>query len=940
MFAPGDKLEYGHYTVLRELGAGGMGVVYHCRDEFLQREIAIKMLLPELMSDDDTVDIFRLEARLAAQLEHPNIVTIHNIGIENKDSKVHHYIAMEFLPGGSLKQRIESDESIPLEQSLEWMKQMTTGVNYAHKRGVVHQDIKPDNVFITHDGNLKIGDFGLALIASGVAVERAVQGKGTPAYMSPELCRGDPQDYRSDIYSLGAVFYELLTREKPYKAAGMIEMAMKHATAPVPSVKKLNPEVPDVLDKAVQKMMAKTPDERYGSLAEVLTLLEKLLLEMQVARLGMAGQLNLRSDSSAAAGPAAATKAKPDTQPVKGPAAPGAAPSKPAAKAEGKSQSPPVASKYNQDETPAHIIALSAKPPVEAPKQNAAPPAKAQAEAPAPVAKPAAAPVNKPGVAPVNKPQAAPAKSAADSKATAPEATAVPKPATPPAEPAKTQSKSAKSSTMDELDTLLDTLLAEKDEGAPKPKPAAVSKPAQPTVIDLEETQSTQAYIEDMIQKAAESPPPPAVKDNGPAPVPKNESPLPAKPEAPAAKSQTPPKAKPEGKHTFQEDVTIDIDSVLQSKIRSEAAALAAAAQTGSNPHEAEQAALSAPVPSKPSDRKSQASSSLVMPKQQKLAATWTFKTQGPIGWSSSPVLSKDRKVLYVTSSDGRLYAVDATTGSNLWHYDTGGAILSSPVVATDGLYVASSNGSLHAVNFNGEKLWQTSLDSPLVATPLEYELDLIVASMDGSLRYVNHADGSIKWTYRTEGPLVSPPQLLDKNVFVTSKDKSLHAVSADRGWRQWTFTTQAAIVSSPLVSTDSVYFGSTDGNMYSVEAESGRQIWKYQTEKAIVSRGTLEFNAVTVSSEDKHVHCIDKYKGSMLWKSKLQSPVLSELVSSGGNLYAANREGWLQCFSVKNGELTWQMNCEGRLESSPVISGKTLYVARVNGQLTAYILP
>ncbi|MBY0357329.1 MAG: protein kinase [Candidatus Obscuribacterales bacterium] len=99
MFTPGDKLEFGHYTVLRELGSGGMGVVYHCRDEFLQREIAIKMLLPELMEEDDTVEVFHREARLAAQLEHPNIVTVHNIGTEACQGKIHHYIAMEFLPG-------------------------------------------------------------------------------------------------------------------------------------------------------------------------------------------------------------------------------------------------------------------------------------------------------------------------------------------------------------------------------------------------------------------------------------------------------------------------------------------------------------------------------------------------------------------------------------------------------------------------------------------------------------------------------------------------------------------------------------------------------------------------------------------------------------------------------------------------------------------------
>src|SRR6185295_6989556 len=112
MFTAGDKLEFGHYTILRELGSGGMGVVFHCRDEFLQREIAIKMMLPELMAETDTAEIFRQEARLAAQLEHPHIVTIHNIGVENREGKTHHYIAMEFLPGGSLRQRIGQEEQV------------------------------------------------------------------------------------------------------------------------------------------------------------------------------------------------------------------------------------------------------------------------------------------------------------------------------------------------------------------------------------------------------------------------------------------------------------------------------------------------------------------------------------------------------------------------------------------------------------------------------------------------------------------------------------------------------------------------------------------------------------------------------------------------------------------------------------------------------------
>lgn len=299
MFTPGDKLEFGHYTILKELGSGGMGVVYHCRDEFLQREIAIKMMLPELMADSDIVEVFRQEARLAAQLEHPNIVTIHNIGMENREGKVHHYIAMEFLPGGSLRDRIGKDK-IPLEQAVDWMKQLASALNYAHKRGVVHQDIKPDNVFITHDGSVKIGDFGLAQIATGPAFERN-EGKGSPAYMSPELCRGEPRDHRSDIYSLGAVFFEVLTGERPFKADGMIEMALKHATAPIPSAAKLRSDTPTILDKVLKYMMAKDPDSRLQSLNDALPSLEKLLLEMKVVRLGVGGKNTAVTEAAASA---------------------------------------------------------------------------------------------------------------------------------------------------------------------------------------------------------------------------------------------------------------------------------------------------------------------------------------------------------------------------------------------------------------------------------------------------------------------------------------------------------------------------------------------------------------------------------------------------------------------------------------------------------------
>lgn len=287
IFALNDKLEDGHYTVLKELGVGGMGVVYHCRDEFLQRDVAIKMLLPELMADSKNVEVFTEEARLAARMDHPNIVTVYDIGVENRQGKAHHFVAMEYLPGGNLAVRTQG-AALAIEHALNWMKQLSNGLYFAHRKGVVHQDIKADNIFITTEGDLKIGDFGLArLMANKVYINPSTKGMGTPAYMSPELCRGEQQDQRSDMYSLGILFFEMVTGQLPYRANGMIEMAMKHTTAPIPSVRRLNPEVPDVLDRLIRRMMEKSPNDRYQSLNEVLKILDDLIFDMRVARMGL-----------------------------------------------------------------------------------------------------------------------------------------------------------------------------------------------------------------------------------------------------------------------------------------------------------------------------------------------------------------------------------------------------------------------------------------------------------------------------------------------------------------------------------------------------------------------------------------------------------------------------------------------------------------------------
>lgn len=393
IFTRGDKLENGHYTVIKELGVGGMGVVFHCRDELLLRDVAIKMLLPELMADKNNVEIFRQEARLAAQLEHPNVVTVYDVGVEDRHSKLHHYVAMEYLPGGNLASRV-AHGALQVEHALNWMKQLAAGLSFAHKRAVVHQDIKADNIFITNEGDLKIGDFGLArLLVGRVSMKERAQVMGTPAYMSPELCRGEPQDHRSDIYSMGVLFFEMITGQLPYRAQGMIEMAMKHTTAAVPSAKRLNPMVPEILDKVIKRMMAKNADDRFKTMTEVQTILDDLIFEMRVARLGIgirpqmkSGPVQPLSDADIAAASKGDTtstlpkfsgsSATPPTNPAFAEAAKNAAPSQPSptpATPKANSVTPPTSATAKANlVTPPKSAAVPPKaPPVTPPKNPA-----------------------------------------------------------------------------------------------------------------------------------------------------------------------------------------------------------------------------------------------------------------------------------------------------------------------------------------------------------------------------------------------------------------------------------------------------------------------------------------------------------------------------------------------------------------------------------------
>ena len=284
------------YKIVSLLGEGGMALVYKANDLITSKDVALKIMRPETAIDKTNLSRFEREARAAASLNHQNIVRVNNLGTY----KGYPYMVNELITGQTLRQILDIRGKFSIIESLDIMEQLCRAISYAHQHGVIHRDIKPQNIFLASDGTIKLADFGIATFQNANHVTRSEIVIGSVHYVAPEISQGHPASERSDIYSMGITFFELITGKVPFDSQSAVTVALMHIKDKFPSIKKFNNKTPQCVEEIILKAVNKDPIDRYNSAEEMRSAINNILSnrELLTKKKTFFSKLFKRKDSS------------------------------------------------------------------------------------------------------------------------------------------------------------------------------------------------------------------------------------------------------------------------------------------------------------------------------------------------------------------------------------------------------------------------------------------------------------------------------------------------------------------------------------------------------------------------------------------------------------------------------------------------------------------
>ncbi|MDQ3327089.1 MAG: PQQ-binding-like beta-propeller repeat protein [Chloroflexota bacterium] len=833
----------GRYHIQNKIGRGAAAEVFHAIDIHLGRPVALKLLRAEYSEDSQFMSRFRNEARAVARLSHPNIVTVYDYSSHEDQS----YIVMEYMPGPDLKAYLAEHGPLPEDEVRSLGSQILVGLGAAHALGIIHRDMKPHNVFLSSDGNPKVGDFGISKATGEPGLTSTGMVFGTPHYFAPELASGKGATFRSDLYAIGVMLYEMLSGRLPFERESMLAVIHAHAFEEPPPLSELVPGISPGMLAVVQSAMAKDPAQRFASTRE------------------MADAL--------AATEAQVSSPPPQLRPVPAPQVREERP--PADSTPFWRRRVPVVplllllgllgfiaaylsgDDSNAGRTPATAIGTASPersaaglPTVaaggtrrDAPTRERTP---ARGEASAEVTVP-----------PTDEPRPTQEKViGADSEATA--ITAEPTQSTRTPDPTATATSPPAATAVPDRapDEAVAVLYASSPQGDGlnlRERPSGAS-PLVTTVPPGEQVRSLGPA-----QRGADGGRWREATYNGQTGYLAASLLRPTR-RAALGNSFTRPASSNGAMFRGNLRRTGDYDAMGMEEFGS----VAWRFETGDGVSRGITAALGVAY-------FGSVDNYFYAVDARTGKQKWRFRTGGIP--SASPAVAG--KLVYFGSDDGFVYALDRETGRQAWAFDSGDRVPSAPAVANGVVYFGSWNTYLHAVDAaSGKELWRFKTGGRIASSPAIASGTVFIGSDDTYLYAVDIRTRQLRWRFKTRQRVYASPAVNGGSVYFGSHDGTLYAADAATGDARWQFETGGKISSSAAVAEGRVYFGSYDGRLRALDAATGELEWEVVTGGDLFSSPAVSGNTVYFGGGDTALYAVDTATGDRRWRYRIGSPI------------------------------------------------------------------